>query len=64
MKIKRIAYESFMTGLAAVLIWVLFWGIAFPDVWIGHGDYVLWVFSLSSIAYFAHRVKPLLVRRR
>lgn len=64
MKIRKLMFESFAVGLASLFAWVVIWGSAFPDVWSRYEDYVLWVFGLSSIAYFAYRVKPLLFRRR
>ena len=50
MNIRKLISESFAVGLASIFAWVAIWGIAFPDVWSGYDDYVLWVFGLSSIA--------------
>lgn len=56
MNIGKLASESFAVGLASIVAWVAIWGIAFPDVWTTYGDYVLWVFGLSSIAVFVYGV--------
>ena len=64
MNIGKLISATFAVGLTSIVAWVAIWGIAFPDVWTGYGDYVLWVFGLSSIAYFVYGVKPLLFGRR
>ena len=51
MNIRRIAIQSLSVGLAAVLLWVVLWSIAFPDVWTGYDAHIVRVFLLSSIAY-------------
>jgi hypothetical protein len=63
MKIRRIVATSLSVGGISVLLWYGFWGMAFPELWSGYGDHILRVFVLSTIAYFAYRVKPLLFRR-
>ena len=54
MHIGRLISTSFAVGLSSILLWVAIWGIAFPDVWSGYGDYVMWVFGLSSITVFVY----------
>ena len=56
MNISKLISASFTVGLASIVAWVAIWGIVFPDVWTGYGDYVLWVFGLSSIACLAYGV--------
>ena len=56
MNIGKLISDSFAVGLASIVAWIAIWGIAFPDAWIAYGDYVLWVFGLSSITYFMYGV--------
>ena len=53
MNFRAIAYGSIAFGVLAALLWVVFWSVAFPDVWTGYGDHTVRVFGLSSVVYGA-----------
>ena len=64
MRFLRLARGSLAVGFIAVLLWVIAWSVALPDVWVGYGDHTMTVFWLSSGAFFAHGVKQFVLGQR
>ena len=63
MNIRRLVVRSLTVGLAAILLWVVLWFFALPDVWPGYDAHVVRVFFLGFIAPVAMTlIKPLLRR--
>ena len=60
MNIFVIFSRSIAFGALAALLWIVFWSVAFPDVWAGHGEHTVLVFVLSSVAYGGAKLLPIL----
>lgn len=51
MRFLNVVYQSLAFGLLAVVLWVLVWSVAFPEVWAGYDNHIMRVFFLSCLAY-------------
>lgn len=55
MTFLRVIPESLAFGFLVVLLWVIIWTVAFPEVWVAHDNHIVRVFGFSSVAYILFR---------